>query len=113
MPIESTSDVFRKSSDAWQDCMDKDDFHAAIEIGIDAYHILRKNNDQQLARGALNLIHVAIDAISESDNLSAIKPACSFCGRDRSKVRLGAGSEAFICAECVATLNQILNRDEQ
>jgi hypothetical protein len=37
-------------------------------------------------------------------------PTCSFCGRQPPSVRLGAGSSAFICNECVELFSEALKR---
>ena len=36
---------------------------------------------------------------------------CSFCGKDQGTVRLVAGPNVWICNECVAICNEILNNE--
>ena len=43
---------------------------------------------------------------------SETEPACSFCGRKRREVRLGAGPEAFICDGCVGIFTDIFRKEK-
>jgi hypothetical protein len=112
MPDES-SEVFRVFSDAWQRAMDKKDFHDAVAAGIATYLFVRQKKNEQIARGALNLIYVAIQGMLESEGEAAGATAsCSFCGRSESETRLGAGSDTYICADCVEIFHQTLKPKE-
>jgi hypothetical protein len=107
MQKESSLEVFRIASDAWQQFMDREQLHSAVVTGISAYLSLREMEAGQLAEGALGLIHVAIDAITRIDGDQREKVACSFCGRGEPEVRLAAGPKAFICDSCVNDLSNV------
>jgi hypothetical protein len=104
-----SSELFRVCSDLWQEAIDRKDFHAAVAAGISAYLVLHRRNEDQLAKGALSLMHVAIDGIMDSHRTVRDEMACSFCGRSGPDVRLGAAPDACICSECVAALDQAFN----
>lgn len=53
------------------------------------------------------LIHECASRIAPSDEARVAEPACSFCGRTRPDVRLGAGPSAFICDSCVAAFASV------
>ena len=101
-------DVFETASNRWQDSMDRKDYSAAIKTGIDAYLHYHVAGNEQFSRGALNLIHVAISQLSLLDDSSTSSASCSFCGRRGSEVPLGAGPDAYICADCAEIFHQIL-----
>jgi hypothetical protein len=105
----NSAELFRVCSDMWQAAVDAKDFHAAVAAGISAYVVLHANGEAQLAQGALNLIYVAIGQITFSDENSS-DHACSFCGKSGPEVKLGAGSDAFICSECVALFHSTFNK---
>jgi hypothetical protein len=109
MSDDSVAEIFRIFSDTWQESMDRKDYHDAIATGIAAYLIVREKKNEQIAKGTLNLIHVAITSLLHADGLASGDTSCSFCGRSGSDVRLGAGPNAFICSDCVTTFNEVLN----
>jgi hypothetical protein len=96
-------DFFDEASDAWQTAMDQRNFEDAIKAGIDAYlHYRSEENNQRLHMGALNLIHLATGRLIFGEQATPTsRLCCTFCGRSGMDVRLGAGPEAFICADCV------------
>lgn len=96
-------ELYEVLSTAWEEAMDKKDFHGAIDAGIAAYLALRQKN-KALAEGALGLIHVAITQLFPPTE--AEPNSCSFCGRSGSETRLGAGPHAFICIGCVELFNE-------
>jgi hypothetical protein len=109
MKDEPSSKIFQIFSDMWQKSMNKKDFHDAITSGISSYLILREKKNEQIARGALNLIHVAIGALLQADGVVTTAASCSFCGRSGSDIRLGAGPDAHICVDCVEIFHRELN----
>ncbi|MBS0219462.1 MAG: ClpX C4-type zinc finger protein [Proteobacteria bacterium] len=42
------------------------------------------------------------------DDPPASSASCSFCGRSASEAELGAGPNAYICADCVGIFHQVL-----
>jgi hypothetical protein len=104
----ASPDVFRTLSDAWQDAMDKDDFYAAIAAGIAAYFALREQRNEQMAKGALNLIQVAISSLLNRDGITA-PGQCSFCNRRGLNVFFGTNSNTFICAACIRIFHDALD----
>ena len=48
-----------------------------------------------------------------ANNYSRQTPRCSFCGKEQRMVnRLVAGPNVYICNECIALCNEILNDEE-
>jgi hypothetical protein len=101
------SDIFKTLSESWQIAMDGKNYNDAIVSGISAYLIFREQKNDQIALGALNLIYVAITMLLNSQSVDS-QEQCSFCGRSGRDVRLGAGSSAFICFDCVELFGDIL-----
>lgn len=53
------------------------------------------------------LIRECASRIAPSEEPRTAEPACSFCGRTRPEVRLGAGPRAFICDQCVGAFESM------
>ena len=48
-----------------------------------------------------------------ANNYSRQTPRCSFCGKEQRMVsRLVAGPNVYICNECIALCNEILNDED-
>src|ERR1700730_11205115 len=99
--MQESEKLFEMASDLWQSSMDGRDFHGAILTGISAYILLRAQNSERLAPGALNLVHVAIEASQRPTSEQGHEMSCSFCGRREPEVVLAAGPSSFICNMCV------------
>ena len=107
--MQASEKLFEMASDIWQSGMDSGDFNSAILTGMSAYILLRAQNSEQLAQGALSLVHVAIEASQRPAGRRGDELNCSFCGRREPEVRLAAGPSAFICNMCVETFGKALN----
>jgi NADH pyrophosphatase NudC (nudix superfamily) len=82
-------------------------YREALLLAINAYHASRDVEDQSLETMSLAYMAKAIEHVDDArrDKAVALTKAqqrCSFCGKDRSAVRLMAGAEANICEECAA-----------
>lgn len=109
MDIAQSRDAYESASAAWQEAMERNDYHSAIKAGIDAYFHYRAAGGEVLAKDALALVYMAIGQMLHLEDPGIASAACSFCGRPRSEeVELGAGPNAYICAECVELFHQIL-----
>jgi ClpX C4-type zinc finger len=102
MVSQRPRDFYDTASGAWQTAMDQRKFEEAIKAGIDAYLHYHTEGNQKLSRAALDLIYLATSRLIFGDQPTpSSELCCSFCGRSGVDVRLGAGPDAFICADCV------------
>jgi ClpX C4-type zinc finger len=95
--MQESEKLFEMASDVWQSAIDSGDFNTAILTGMSAYILLRAQNNERLAQGALNLVHVAIEVSQRTAGEKDHESSCSFCGRREPEVKLAAGPSAFIC----------------
>ena len=97
-------------ADTWQKAMDQRRYKDAVKAGCEAWLRHESEGDENGSMAALSLIHLAIaELIFRGPNGPAKpSPACSFCGQSGSEVRLGAGPDVFICADCVAIFHDAL-----
>jgi len=105
-----STDKLDPLSDAWQTAMDQGRYRDALKAGCQTYLLYEKEGDEQGSMAALSLVHLAIaELIFGNRKESTISsPCCSFCGRSGSEVRLGAGPDVFICADCVTIFHEAL-----
>lgn len=98
-----STDKLDPLSDTWQTAMNQGRYKDALKAGCQAYLLYEKEGDEQGSRAALGLVHLAIAELifgnRKEGTISSL--CCSFCGRSGSEVRLGAGPDVFICADCV------------
>jgi ribosomal protein L37AE/L43A len=90
--------------DAWQQAIDAGEWDTAVLTGISGYLYFHGLGLDRAKQGAVGLVIAAIEIRERKEEQR--KPhtdqtRCSFCGKDESQVRLGAGPHAFICNECV------------
>ncbi|MFZ5784343.1 MAG: ClpX C4-type zinc finger protein [Pseudomonadota bacterium] len=93
------------ATDAWQEAMDQRQFKVALKAAMEAYQQHEAKGDEQASMAALGLAHLAMTELlfgeqDKSDD-GPSPPSCSFCGQGGADVRLGAGPNVFICADCV------------
>jgi hypothetical protein len=85
------------------------DAHGALVAAISSYLLFRELKNDKWVGGSLNLIYVAIASHMDLEHKpDRAKMECSFCGRDGTEVRLGAGPSAFICHDCATTMATVL-----
>ena len=102
MPEKPSEDKFKGIRDAWDTAMGRRQYKAALKAGIDAYLQGEAEGNEVEAASALGRMHLAIaELIFGKEPKVAAAPSCSFCGQSGPDVRLGAGPDAFICADCV------------
>jgi hypothetical protein len=89
--------------------IDAGNFEKAIEIAAGCY-FLSKGYGAELEGFATTQMFAAFSAYLKigQENL---EPKCSFCGR--GGVKLGAGPNAYICAECIGILAKQFEDDAQ
>jgi hypothetical protein len=73
-------------------------FEKAIEIGMGLYFILRNKNSE--AENIAFSSYLKVDKMILGE-----EKRCSFCGKYQSEIKLFAGSESYICVECVDLLH--------
>jgi len=108
MTDRSSMDKLDPASRAWQAAMDQGKFKDALKAGYQAWFQCETDGDEHGSMAALGLIHLAIAELIFGNRKegAAAAPSCSFCGRSGSQVRLGAGPDVFICADCVGIFHQ-------
>jgi hypothetical protein len=96
------TDKFKAGIEAWQTAMDQKQFKVALKAAINAFLQAEVDGDDLESRAALGRVHLATSELIFGQ-LSNSRPvqSCSFCGQSGSDVRLGAGPDVFICADCV------------
>jgi hypothetical protein len=93
---------FDAAIEVWQAAMDGRQYRIALRAAIDAYLQGEVEGNEVEARAAMGRIHLSTSELifgQHSDTRSRL--SCSFCGQSGSDVRLGAGPDVFICADCV------------
>lgn len=96
------TDKFKAAIDSWQNAMDERQFKVALKGAIDTFLQAESDGDELESRAALGRIHLATSELIFGQLSNSRSPqSCSFCGRSGSEVRLGAGPDVFICADCV------------
>lgn len=103
MTDKSSDDKFQGIRDAWETAMGRQQFKVALKAGIDAYLLGEADGNELEAESALGRMHLAMAQLifGKEPKLTSAAPSCSFCGQSGPDVRLGAGPDAFICADCV------------
>jgi hypothetical protein len=106
MAEKSAAGATKTAPDTWQEAMDQRQFKVALKAGIEEYLQCEARGDEQASMAALGLVHLAITELlfgekEQEDRGRHSPPSCSFCGQSGPDVRLGAGPDAFICADCV------------
>lgn len=87
-------------------------------LAINAYHVSRDIEDQALETMSLAYMARAIEHVGDVRRGKAValtkaQQRCSFCGEDRSTVRLMAGAEANICEECAARVHRFFTTEKK
>ena len=108
----SSTDKRDPFAETWQAAMKQGNFKDALKAGYEGYAYCEREGDERGAMAALGLVHLAIAELifgnrKETQGM-APTPSCSFCGRSGSEVKLGAGPDVFICADCVAIFHGAL-----
>lgn len=74
----------------------------AIDVAISSYFLSRQLGDEH-KNTSKSILYVAFSAYFNFDEKEI---RCSFCGRPEDEVLLTAGSDAYICDECVILLSK-------
>ena len=87
-------------------CSARKDFKALLDVAF-ASHLLFRSlpGAEEAEEATLGTLNIAVETLLH-DGHPPVKtfetePACSFCGRQRPAVELGAGPDVFICDGCV------------
>ena len=114
-PASNLSDILAKE---WRELASQRDFAKLIDVAIASKIMLSQLPDSEgPVEAALLALHHSIEMVvfdGKPPKATCVEdPTCSFCGRKPPEVRLGAGPNAFICNECVATFAEVFkNRNE-
>jgi hypothetical protein len=84
-------------------------------LAINAYHTSRDIECEALETTSLAYMGKALEqlgALRRAGNaaLSKARESCSFCGKNRSAVRMMGGAEANICEECAARVHVFFSK---
>jgi len=85
----------------WMKAFEEKRYKDALLLGLVSYIVFRERNSEDEQMASLLAIRAVIDNLSPRPS----GDQCSFCGRRPPAVRLAAGPDAFICDDCVSTLN--------
>lgn len=97
------SDKYRALAARWQSAMRKGEIKVAIRAALDAYRQAEAENQDVEAKAALGRLHFATSEFNfGQSSQGAWSQSCSFCGQSGFDVRLGAGPDVLICADCVS-----------
>lgn len=93
-------------------------YRETLLLAINAYHVSRDIGDQALETMSLAYMAKAIERVGdvqrgEAVALTKAHQRCSFCGQDKSAVRLMAGAEANICEECTARVHRFFATEKK
>jgi hypothetical protein len=109
-------DLVEIISDLEIESVERKDFESFLEIAMARRLLFRAlPGAEEQSRLALCSIENALSLLiraSPPDGVSKIDPACSFCGKRRPEVQIGAGADAFICNECVDLFTEIFRMEK-
>jgi hypothetical protein len=93
-------------------------YREALLLAINAYHVSRDIGDQALETMSLAYMTKAVGHVGDVRREKAVAltkahQQCSFCGQDKSAVRLMAGAEANICEECAARVHRFFATEKK
>ncbi|MDQ7247296.1 ClpX C4-type zinc finger protein [Dongia sedimenti] len=107
---DSKSDELQMFAESWQRAINAKDWDSAVLTGISAYLYFSSKGEKRLKEGSVGLITSAFELQHRREG-SASEKRCSFCNKDDSQVRLGAGASAYICEECVQMFSGIFSKE--
>src|SRR5262249_31513466 len=114
---ERVDELFDAISVLTTDLLKSKEFDKLLEVAIAARLLFRAlPGAEEQSRSALYGLEGALTLLIGKEKPvepSAIKRACSFCGRQEPEVMLGAGPEAFICNECVDLFTEIFREQKE
>ena len=88
---------------------------AALSLALLARSLATETKDERLKQLADTWLTIgAQDWLKRSSGQrvdNALRPQCSFCGREEPDVKLATGASGFICNSCVATLHKAFASD--
>lgn len=111
-------------SDLQVESIQRKDHESFLEIAMASRLLFRAlPGAEKQSRSALcnmdNALSLLIDTNPPAE-VSETEPACSFCGKKRPEVQLGAGAGAeadasicFICNECVSLFGEIFRKEDE
>lgn len=116
---ERLDELVKIISDLMVDTGQRKDPEAFLEIAIAARLVFCAIPGAEKERRSVlysmeSALSLLIPREEEAVDLSTIKMACSFCGRQPPEVMLGAGpDDVFICNECVDLFTEIFHGNKQ
>jgi len=103
-------------SDLMDECLKQKEFEKLFDIAVGSRLLFRALGAEEANRSTLLAVESAAILLIGKDHPvtpSETEPACSFCGKKRPEVMLGAGPDAFICHECVDLFTEVFRLDRE
>jgi len=108
----SAEDHLRTLMKLWVKTSEKKQYHEALLFAFIGYLASRESEDIDTAHSflapinsaTLHLLQPLADKYVEE---RAEQTSCSFCGRGKPEVKLGAGPSVYICDSCVSSCSEI------
>ena len=94
------------------DTIPRKDFENLLEIAVASRLLFRalpgaEKQRQTMLSNMEYALSLLMGKEDDSAEVSETEIACSFCGKKRPEVQIGAGADAFICNECVDLFTEI------
>ncbi len=117
---ERLDELVKIISDLMADTAVRKDSEGFLEIAIASRLLFRAiPGAEKQSWSALYSIENALSLLIETNPPPQVSEtelaefACSFCGKKRPEVQLGAGAEAFICNECVDLFKEVFRMEKE
>jgi hypothetical protein len=109
-------ELFQMISDLADECIQRRDMERYFDLVVGSRLLFRAlPNAQGADRSALLAVEnvASVMGLLSDDRPTPreIAPECSFCGRKRPEVRIGAGPHAFICDGCVSRFASVFEKE--
>ena len=104
-------------SDLMADTIKRRDSENLLEIAMASRVLFRAlPGAEKQSRTVLSNMEYALNLLIGKEELAEVTEpeiACSFCGKKRPEVQIGAGADAFICNECVNLFTEIFRMERE
>jgi hypothetical protein len=99
------------------DTIQRKDFESLLEMAVASRMLFRTlPAAEKQSQTMLSNMEYALNLLIGKEELTETKEteiACSFCGKKRPEVQIGAGADAFICNECVDLFTEIFRLEKE
>ena len=118
MRDDDVAELFRILSRLWEEYAKQKDFGAVLELSMASRLLFRalpgaKAPEESALAALYQAIEMQVFEGQPSTKTEAAEPSCSFCGRSPPEVRLGAGSNVYICDGCVSDFASVFRDREE